>query len=96
MKQSRVFSLLEALSNVAVGLLVAMGTQLVVFHLLGIAVSTGQTLIITCAFTAVSILRSYALRRLFETLRVRREQPGMTACATREQEAATCRVSSRR
>ena len=73
MKQSRAFSLLEALTNVVVGLLVAVGTQLVVFRLLGITVSTGQTLFITAAFTAVSILRSYALRRLFETLRVRRE-----------------------
>lgn len=83
MKQSRAFSLLEALSNVAVGLLVAMGTQLVVFHLLGIAVSTEETLIITCAFTAVSILRSYVLRRLFETLRVRSEQRASSS-ATQE------------
>jgi uncharacterized membrane protein len=82
MKQSRAFSLLEALSNVAVGLLVAMGTQLVVFHLLGIAVSTGETVIITCAFTAVSILRSYALRRLFETLRVRREHRARSRATT--------------
>lgn len=74
MKQSRAFSLIEALTNVAVGLLVAIATQLVVFRLLGIPVSNRQTLVITAAFTAVSILRSYALRRLFETLRVRRER----------------------
>jgi hypothetical protein len=73
MKQSRAFSLLEAVTNVAVGLLVATATQLVLFRLLGIAVSTEQTLIITVAFTAVSKLRSYALRRLFEALRVHGE-----------------------
>ena len=85
MKQSRAFSLLEAQSNVAVGLLVARGTQLVVFHLFGIAVSTGEPLTITYAFTAVSILRSYALRRLFETLRVRRAQGACSrATSTRE------------
>ncbi len=74
MKQSRAFSLLEALTNVTVGLLIALGTQLAVFALLGIAVTVGQALSITGVFTLVSVARSYILRRIFEALRVRRER----------------------
>lgn len=71
MKQSRLMSLAESLANVLVGYGVAVATQMVVFPLFGLAVTVTENLLIGLAFTAVSIVRSYALRRGFEALRVR-------------------------
>ena len=42
MRQSRVMSLVEAVTNVAVGLIVAMATQIVVFPMFGLATTLGQ------------------------------------------------------
>lgn len=75
MSQSRTLSFVEALTNVTVGLLIALATQVILFRLLGIEVITEQTLIIAAVFTAVSVLRSYVVRRLFERLRSRRRMP---------------------
>lgn len=55
----------EAVANVAVGYGVAVGTQLVVFPWFGLHVPMTDTLLIGAVFTVVSIVRSYALRRLF-------------------------------
>jgi hypothetical protein len=71
MKQSRLMSLVESLANVLVGYGVAVVTQMLVFPLFGLAVTVTENLLIGLIFTAVSILRSYALRRGFEALRVR-------------------------
>jgi hypothetical protein len=66
--QTKTQSLLECLLNIAIGMLVAFGAQLVVFPALGIPVRLDQNVLITCAFTAVSLVRSYALRRFFNWL----------------------------
>ena len=71
MKQSRLMSLVESLANVLVGYGVAVATQMAVFPLFGLAVTIAENLLIGLIFTAVSIVRSYALRRGFEALRVR-------------------------
>jgi len=71
MKQSRLMSLVESLANVLVGYSVAVATQMVVFPLFGLAVTVTENLLIGLIFTAVSVVRSYALRRGFEALRVR-------------------------
>jgi len=71
MKQSRLMSLMESLANVLVGYGVAVITQMVVFPLFGLAVTVTENLLVGFIFTAVSIVRSYALRRGFEALRVR-------------------------
>lgn len=73
MKQSRLMSLVESLANVLVGYGVAVATQMLVFPLFGIAVSITENILIGLIFTAVSIVRSYALRRSFEALRVRQK-----------------------
>ena len=70
MKQSRAMSLVEAVTNVAVGYGVAVLVQLLVFPLFGLVVSVAGNLMIGAVFTAVSIVRAFALRRLFETIRV--------------------------
>jgi hypothetical protein len=71
MKQSLLMSLVESLANVLVGYVVAVVTQMAVFPLFGLAVTVTENLLIGLIFTAVSIVRSYALRRGFEALRVR-------------------------
>jgi hypothetical protein len=71
MKQSRLMSLVESLANVLVGYGVAVATQMLVFPLFGLAVTISDNLLIGLIFTAVSIVRSYALRRGFEAMRVR-------------------------
>lgn len=68
-QQSRTMSLVEAATNVAVGYLLALATQFAVFPLLGLTVSMSDNILISTIFTAVSILRSFTLRRLFEGLR---------------------------
>jgi len=70
MKQSRLMSLVESLANVLVGYGVAVATQMLVFPLFGLAVTVTENLLIGLIFTVVSIVRSYALRRGFEALRV--------------------------
>ena len=64
-------SLVEAVTNVVVGYLLALATQFAVFPLFGLTVSMTDNVIIGLAFTAVSIIRSFALRRLFEGRRSR-------------------------
>ena len=71
MKQSRLMSLVESLANVLVGYGVAVATQMLVFPLFGLTVTVTENLLIGLTFTTVSIVRSYALRRGFEALRVR-------------------------
>ena len=71
MRQSRRMSLLESLTNVAIGYGVAVATQIAVFPLFGLEVSLSDNLAIGGLFTLVSIARSYAVRRLFEAIRVR-------------------------
>lgn len=74
MKQSRSMSLIEAVANVAVGYGLAVATQLIAFPVFGLEVGIGKNLAIGAVFTAVSLVRSYALRRAFEALRARRER----------------------
>lgn len=71
MKQSRVMSMIEALANVAVGYGVAVLTQIAVFALFGLTVTLAQNLMMGGLFTVVSLIRSYALRRVFERLGMR-------------------------
>jgi hypothetical protein len=70
-KQSRAMSLVESIANVAVGYCLAVATQLVAFPQFGLEVRFADNLAIGGIFTAVSIGRSYCLRRLFEGVRLR-------------------------
>lgn len=69
MSQSRRLSLIEAVTNVVVGYALAVITQIVAFPWFGLQVSLGDNLAIGAVFVGVSLIRSYALRRLFERLR---------------------------
>ena len=68
MKQSRWMSLAEAVTNVLVGYGVAVATQMLVFPLFGLNATLQENLAIGLIFTAVSLVRSYLLRRAFEAL----------------------------
>lgn len=66
MTQSRRMSLIEAITNVAVGYVLAVATQIIVFPWFSLHPSIGQSLALGGVFIGISLLRSYALRRLFE------------------------------
>jgi hypothetical protein len=70
MKQSRAMSLVESVANVIVGYGVAVVTQILIFPIFGLHTTLAQNLKLGLVFTIVSIGRSYALRRLFERIRV--------------------------
>ncbi len=65
MKQSKVDSVMEALVNTAIGLVVSMITWHFVALAFGIPMPLSTNIIITGIFTVVSIIRQYVLRRLF-------------------------------
>ena len=69
MSQSKVMSLVESLTNVAVGLAVSFASQLVIFKAYGIHIALADNVMITLWFTVISVIRSYALRRVFNGLR---------------------------
>ncbi|NHQ75826.1 hypothetical protein HAT86_15345 [Roseovarius gahaiensis] len=69
MMQSRRRSLIEAITNVVVGYALAVVTQIVVFPWFGLQVSLGDNLAIGALFVTISLVRSYALRRVFERWR---------------------------
>ena len=63
--QSKTMSLVETLVNIGIGLIVSLLSQLVIFKAYGIALDFHQNLEIVGWFTAVSIVRSYCVRRAF-------------------------------
>jgi hypothetical protein len=63
--QSRNNILLESVTNVVVGYSTGVLTQLAVFRLFGITMPMGISFIMGTCFTTTSVVRSYALRRLF-------------------------------
>jgi hypothetical protein len=66
MSQPRVLSAVEAFTNVAVGFCLAICVQVAAFPAFGIHVGPRQHLGIGAVFTAASLARSYALRRVFD------------------------------
>lgn len=63
--QTRLQSFLEAVANVLLGYGIALGAQITVFPLFGIHIPMSSNIAIGIIFTLVSLVRSYALRRLF-------------------------------
>ena len=71
MQQSRLMSLVESTTNVVLGYVLAIATQIVVFPWFGIETGLAEHLTIGLAFVGVSLARGYLLRRLFEAIRIR-------------------------
>jgi hypothetical protein len=68
MSQPRALSAAEAVVNVVAGFVVALAVQIGVFPLIGVAATLPQTATLAGVFTAVSLARSYAIRRLFDRI----------------------------
>ncbi len=78
MKQSRTMSLIEAVTNVVVGYGLAVLIQILAFPAIGLQATLSQNLQLAALFSAVSVLRSFVLRRAFEAARARATRPTTT------------------
>lgn len=63
--QTRKDSLLESITNIVIGYLVAILSQIIIFPWFGIHIVLFDHLLIGFYFTLISLIRSYVLRRLF-------------------------------
>jgi len=63
--QSKKRSFIEAVTNVLVGYLVAVISNLIVLPLFGYQVSLFDGFAIGVVFTVISLIRSYVIRRVF-------------------------------
>ena len=63
--QPRWLSFMEAVTNIVVGYALAGVTQMIVFPLFGLHASLSEKLLNGCVFVGVSLIRSFAIRRLF-------------------------------
>jgi hypothetical protein len=64
-------SFVESVANVVVGYGIAVAAQMLLFPVFGMHMTLTQNLKLAGAFTIISICRSFALRRIFEAIRVR-------------------------
>ena len=70
MAQSKRGSLIEAVANTMVGYALAVATQFAAFPAFGLRVGVVENLGLGLIFTAVSLIRGYVLRRLFNRWRL--------------------------
>tara|TARA_R110002012_G_scaffold297913_1_gene496072 strand:- start:2109 stop:2309 length:201 start_codon:yes stop_codon:yes gene_type:complete len=63
--QSKKDSLKESITNVIIGYMVALVSQILIFPIVGVDASIDQNLMIGVYFTIISLLRSYLVRRYF-------------------------------
>lgn len=63
--------MVETLTNVVIGYVLACFTQWLIFPWFGLYATLGQNLAMGMVFTAVSVVRGFTLRRVFEAIRVR-------------------------
>lgn len=68
MKQTKKMSLLEAKINAVVGVVVSWSFTFWGLPYLGLTPSAGQATIVTACFFFLSVVRAYAIRRLFNEL----------------------------
>lgn len=69
MRQTRLGSWLEAWANIAVGFAINWVANMAILPLFGFRVTGVQAFNIGLIFTAISLVRSYALRRIFNRIR---------------------------
>ena len=61
--------MVETITNVAIGLIVSFISQVGIFKYYDIHISLAQNLELTLYFTVVSVIRGFALRRFFNSIR---------------------------
>ncbi len=84
MKQTRLMSLIEAVTNVVVGYGVAVVAQILVFPVFGLHTTLVQNLKMGGIFALISMGRSFLVRRLFEAIKVANRSAGHDAHAEPE------------
>ena len=66
--QTRWGSFIEATANIVIGFIIAIAAQVIIFPMFGIYASAQDHILIGLCFTAVSLARSYLLRRFFNAI----------------------------
>ena len=70
MTQTRLQSLIETATSVAIGYLVAVLSQLIIFPAFGIRTTITDNLLIAGYFTIISVIRGYMVRRWFNRRKI--------------------------
>jgi len=65
MSQSRLGSFIEACINVVIGFTINYIANLLIFPLFGMSISLSDNFLLGIIYTAISIVRSYVIRRWF-------------------------------
>lgn len=65
MTQTKAQSAVESAANVSIGYCVSLVANATILPLFGISISTADNLAIGAIYTAISIVRSYCVRRAF-------------------------------
>ena len=65
MSQSRLGSFIEAIINIIIGFAINFTANALIFPLFGWPISTADNLLLGAIYTAISLLRSYTIRRWF-------------------------------
>jgi len=66
--QSKKLSFIESVVNVVAGYFFALLSQIAIFPMFDINIGIQENLLISAWFTAISIIRSYILRRIFNKI----------------------------
>jgi hypothetical protein len=69
MSQTKTGSLVEALTNIAIGFSINFVANLIILPAFGLPLSPGTAFQIGLVFTGISIVRSYVLRRMFNKIK---------------------------
>lgn len=72
MSQSRKGSVVEAMTNTAIGYGINFTANLLIFPLFGMHISLANNFLMGLIYTAISIARSYVLRRVFNGFTVKK------------------------
>ena len=63
--QTKKHSMVEVVTNVSVGYVLALASQLIIFPMFGMYISIGENILIGMWFTVIAIVRGYLIRRFF-------------------------------
>ena len=65
--QSKKQSFIESLTSTTIGIIIGIVLNSTILPMFGYPVSLSDSLLISIIFTAVSVIRSYAIRRIFNS-----------------------------
>lgn len=71
--QSKIHSLIESITNIAIGYAIAIASQIIIFPLFNIHVPISSNLKIGGCFTVISVVRIYVIRRYFNRYCLRKK-----------------------